>query len=340
MATTITKSIGTTGRDYSTLQAWEDAIPASIVATDEIWRGECYNDTEFVVTGNNPSVEFSGVTVDATRYIELTAATGQSFQDHANVRTNALRYNQANGVGIRKTGNYYGGIRNHLNYLRVSRLQFKHDATFSYNSFEGVGSNESSSSLYKDLIIENAASTGGRIVVQAWSSTLVNVIAISRSDAGVAFEARSACTLIGCLAIRPSDLTAADTAFACVYTASVLQSCACFGFTTATSGSWTGSNNATELASGLPGTSNQHSVSYTQTTPWTDADKDSQDFRAIAATSLAANGLYDGPNAPNDISGTARSNPPTIGPWELVAAGPAAMDTRRNRRPALRARLV
>jgi hypothetical protein len=39
---------------------------------------------------------------------------------------------------------------------------------------------------------------------------------------------------------------------------------------------------------------------------------------------LAANGFLDGTNAPNDISKTARANPPTIGAWELIAAGAPA----------------
>ena len=42
----------------------------------------------------------SGITTDSTRYVWLTAASGQSFIDHANVRTNALIYDQSKGVGI------------------------------------------------------------------------------------------------------------------------------------------------------------------------------------------------------------------------------------------------
>ena len=48
MPTTITKSIGSGGgRDYSTPQTWENAITIGMVAADEAWVGEAYNDSEF-----------------------------------------------------------------------------------------------------------------------------------------------------------------------------------------------------------------------------------------------------------------------------------------------------
>ena len=92
MVTTVVKSIGTASRDYSTLQAWEDAAPANLVTADQVWKGECYNDSTFTA-----GVTISGITTDATRYIWLTAAAGQSFADHPE---NALDYNAANGVAI------------------------------------------------------------------------------------------------------------------------------------------------------------------------------------------------------------------------------------------------
>jgi hypothetical protein len=46
---------------------------------------------------------------------------------------------------------------------------------------------------------------------------------------------------------------------------------------------------------------------------------------AVAATVLADAGYRDSTNAPNDISGTARDATPTIGAWELAAAGPTVI---------------
>ena len=118
MPTPVVSSIGTTGRDYSTLQAWEDACPANLVTADQIWKGECYNDSEFTA-----KVVISGQTTDATRYVWLTAAAGQSFQDHASARTNPLVYDQSKGVGVR--GGPDSLVTLNSDYARATRLQIK-----------------------------------------------------------------------------------------------------------------------------------------------------------------------------------------------------------------------
>jgi hypothetical protein len=93
MPTTVTKIIGT-GGDYTTIAAWLAACPANLVTADQIWQGKLKNQTF------NEAVVFSGITTDATRYIELTTDTGASFRDNASVRSNALRYNASNGAAI------------------------------------------------------------------------------------------------------------------------------------------------------------------------------------------------------------------------------------------------
>lgn len=73
MTTTVTKTIRASGGDYTTLSAWEAALPASLVANDEIHVAECYNDWP---SGLNDVVSISGSTTDATRYIKVTVAEG------------------------------------------------------------------------------------------------------------------------------------------------------------------------------------------------------------------------------------------------------------------------
>src|SRR4029079_8357941 len=80
--------------------AWEDACLANLVTDDKVWKGELYNDSEFA------PVAVSGMTTDATRYVWLTTATGQSFRDHASVLTHPVTYEQSKGVGIRVTATY------------------------------------------------------------------------------------------------------------------------------------------------------------------------------------------------------------------------------------------
>src|SRR6188768_4101476 len=100
---TITRTIGATGRNYGTLSLWRASLPANLVTDNNSYVGECYNDAEFV----NDIAALNGHATDATHTIALTAAAGQSFADHASAQTNALTYNQANGVGFRTTTNYH-----------------------------------------------------------------------------------------------------------------------------------------------------------------------------------------------------------------------------------------
>lgn len=325
MATIVTSSIGSAGgRDYSTLQAWEDACPANLVTADQVWKGEAYNDSEFLATGvSSVLCTIAGHTTDPTRYVWLTVASGQSFQDNAGVRTNALRYNQTNGVGFRNSGQYgqvllISDTDTHLDRFQVSCSHAQAVVAVQINAGRGRGNNL--------LLQQHSTFSNTPPLVSTSQEIWTNVLAIKFGTAGGGFlntaSSGTSCQYIGCAAVRPSDLTAGGTGFASPYAdGTVVVSCAVFGFTTAvTNGTATSKNNATDLASGLPGSNNQHSVTYSQTTPFTDADKDSLDLRAIAATSLAANGFLDATNAPNDISNTVRANPPTIGAWELVAA--------------------
>ena len=69
---TIAKSIGTTGRDYSTITAWEaDLANASVYSSGDTAQGVCYADSEFV-----ENVTISDVSAIPSN-IELTAADGQ-----------------------------------------------------------------------------------------------------------------------------------------------------------------------------------------------------------------------------------------------------------------------
>lgn len=117
----VTKSIGTSSRDYSTVQAWEDALPANLVTDTNSQVGECYNDSEF-----DENIIISGETTSALYTITLTTASGESFRDDANVQSNALKYNQSNGVAIKCTNGYGTTLQvGAVNYCTVSNLQLK-----------------------------------------------------------------------------------------------------------------------------------------------------------------------------------------------------------------------
>lgn len=325
MPTTVTHSIGTSSRDYSTLQLWEDACPANLVTADQIWRGEAYNDSEF--TGGAVTIlAISGETTDSTRYLELTCATGQSFQDNANVRTNALTYNQANGVGLRITANFGACIAISTPYTRISRIQVKNDFLYGLGNHGGIYCNGAPSGvIIKDTLqyLKTEHATPNAFIYGSGSLAINCIVFKSGSGSGIAMRIGNGGKAIGCTVVRTTDQTAGGTGFGSQYSNNILQSCASFGFTTCASGSgWdttNSKNNATDQASGFPGsTANQYGVTFNATTPFTQAGVTGLDLRSIAATTLAGNGFLDATNAPNDISGYARPANPTIGHWQIA----------------------
>src|SRR5262245_24237165 len=206
MPTTVTKTIGTAGgRDYSTLQAWEDACPADLTSVDQIWKGEAYNDSEFTA-----ALAVAGITTDSTRYPWLTAATGQSFQDNANVRTNALRYNQSNGVGLQANVNYANGVIDvYITFFRLTRFQVKNSRV--NNGFAIYNQLSGSQGVFKDLICESGRADAPVFSVPV--AIVINVVAVANNTTGSGhgFETSTPgppdALYLGCLAIRPSDIT-------------------------------------------------------------------------------------------------------------------------------------
>lgn len=70
---TIIKSIGTTGRDYSTIAAWINHLDNdTIYSAGDIARGECYNDSSFSET-----IEISGGNIVGLSKIQLAVANGE-----------------------------------------------------------------------------------------------------------------------------------------------------------------------------------------------------------------------------------------------------------------------
>ncbi len=318
MPTTVTKSLGTAGRDYSTGPSAAAAIPTSLVTADQKWVIEAYNDSEF--TGTGILFDTSGKTADATRNIVFTAAAGQSFKDHANVRTNPLKYDATKGVALRSsTGNWV--IRPGAAYTEVRRLQVQCTGSGGIGINGAV--NEGTQRKYFDCIIETI-DKDGLTMYDAALAVNINHFASGAGASGNGIQVGGGSTVIGCNTVSASDVTAVGTGFRTNYGTNIMQSCGSFGWALpADVGGWDGTNsknNATNAASGLPGVSNQHSVTFNRTTPFTDALSSSPNLIPVSGTSLAANGFRDATNAPNDITGTARAATPTIGAWELSSA--------------------
>lgn len=327
MPTTITKSIGTTGRDYSTIASFEAAIPADITASDEIWVGECYNDSEFLVTA---AISFSGSTTDATRYIVLKTAAGQSFRDHANKLTNALRYNQSNGVGIRTTTSYIDLISVAEDNVRFEGLQIQNAGTNGSGNYAWTKSGTRDGLQVRNCIIERSGAGHG-VLIEGANSFVVNstcVMYTNGSTIGNGITSQnSAAAVIACTVLRPTDATTVGGIGARrSYNTPLFQDVAVFGdFTThfgagapyhASSG-----YNATDAAT-APGSNNQTSLTTADQLEDT-ASLTTYDLRAKSGGALVNNGTRANTYTNDeDIVGQARSTTtPTIGAWEYVAAG-------------------
>lgn len=72
-ATTVTKTVGTSSRNYSTISLWVSGETGNLVSLDEVHKGEAYNDSGF---DENVLIDLS--TTDSTRYMWLTTANNST----------------------------------------------------------------------------------------------------------------------------------------------------------------------------------------------------------------------------------------------------------------------
>lgn len=319
MPTTTVKTIGT-GRDYSTIQAWEDACPANLVSSDEIWKGLLYDEGggtngEWTVSS---SVTFSGVTTDATRYVWLDAEAGKSFADNANKLTNALRYNTANGVAIRGNGSYAGPMFVTNYGVKFSRLQIKRlvGAGNAADEVFGVGG---AFTVDQSIVVNEGNDYS--IAVNAGSINFINSVFYCAS-VSKEFIRSVVNTTTGNLINSTIYGNGSTQAFSILYTGGlyVSKNCGLFNWTsigsTARFDSANCSNNATNLASFPFGSSNQ--VSLTTANQFENVTAGSEDFRVKTGAALISNGIRQQTYTNDvDIVGSARSlTTPTIGAWE------------------------
>lgn len=311
MPTIVVKTIGATGADYTTLQAWEDAAPVDLVAVDQIWQGQIKNASD---TFANPSLVISGSTSDATRYKELTTAPGASFRDHASVQTNALRFNAANGCSITQTTASIYAVTLTENYSRLSNVQI---------SSTGSGRSVSASGSGTDIngcIFETADNLGISIV----AGSLRNSLVVQRG-VGATYIAQVITPLgtTNCTFVAPSDVSAATSAVLVnAYLSSAFKNCAFFGATATKTGNGTATFTTCYTSAASPPVGCT-TVAYDTSTGsgFQNTLAASADFRIKTSSALANTGTTDATAAGTDIARTARpvGGSYDVGAWESGA---------------------
>lgn len=308
-----TSSIGTASRNYSTIAAWVAAFAAGG------WIGECYNDSEFLITS---TINISPAT-SAANFLTLRCATGQSFKDNANAQTNALDYNQANGVGIRSTTSYIGFLINApIDYVTIDGLQlYAQSSSSSVPIIVGTSGIGANSVLQNCIFKGHGNGIASAATVQVWLAKIRNCLIITNgqtASAGWGLNLSSGAVAANCTVIQ-TGVTGGE-ALQSHYGTGVVNNCAMFGFgANATIGTLTGSNNATDNSSVI-GTSGLTSQPFSTAT----FKSITNDFRLVAGSTLINAGFTDTTDIPAaiDIVGTARpqSSAWDIGAWEFAAS--------------------
>lgn len=312
-------SIGSNSRDYATPALWWVDVPDF---TSDSWDGEMYNDSEFTsavapsLTGTDGNVTFSA---------SLKPADGEGFADHTDKLTNALRYNQSNGVGMRTTAAYQQTIGIDSDYFELEGLQLS-TGTVNALVIQSLGSN----TIVRDCIFESASSIRiarlggiGSTDCKAINCTFVGHTRGTRSRgiqvyySAVEFDN---CTFLY-LSATTNGIDQTGT------TGCIVKNCGIFGATNALeAGTWGAGTdyNATDDST-IPGGGSNNIVDLTTADQFENvASLGTLDLRAVSTGSLDENGVRDQANTNDlDIIGQDRSiTTPTIGAWEVVSGEP------------------
>lgn len=317
MPTTVTKSIGSGARDYTTLAAWATALPADLVSGDTAQIGQCFNDSEF--TSAAGLLTLTGHTTDATHTITLTTGTGQSFRDNSGAQTNELRYNASNGVGIRLTGGYDAAIVVLDTNVFIQGLQVT--GTPALNSSRAMITAGSGTVVVDDCILEGSGANGP-VSIGNVGTKLRNCLVVQRqaSQSGILVISAGP-AIYNCTLVAPSDIVAPTNAFVVSYTGNIIQNCAIFGATNALS-TTVGVTVTTSMTDATGSTGLTGGKVYAS--QFENTANATRDYRAKTGADLLDAGTTDATNGTPDIVGTARPQGSAydIGAWELVAASP------------------
>jgi hypothetical protein len=289
-----------------------------------VWQGQGQNQ-EFSGTGTQLLI--SGSSASSTAYSECTTVAGASFRDHVNVQTNALRYNAANGCGIRSTSVDGVGINISEEFARVTGMQ----VTATGTGGRGLLSNDNS--VVVDFSIIDGLYTGTNAtngVLAATFSTIVrNSAIIQRASAAdhIVATGTGSPNLYNCTIVAPDDLATAPTSIFLSDASGTItvQNCGLFaGDSTKAITAGSATFNFTTCYSDISGTSGVTQTTYSS--EFENVNDATRDFRLKTGAAQIDTGTTDVTNAAIDIAKTNRPSGAAydVGAWELVQAGGGA----------------
>jgi hypothetical protein len=321
---TVLATIGTNGRNYSTLAAWAASIPATLA---DAYVGQCYNDSEFA-SSSGTLLTLSGHTTSATNTITLTTGPGQSFADNANRQTNALTYNRANGVGISGSAAYNPVISIADANVILSKLQIRAAVDKSSVLYTQGAINF----LFDGCIIDGAGSGSGYgPVLGNGSGSARNCLFVLRQNTtyGIINAAGGYLYFYNCTFVVPSDFGANAIGINSNYQSGIIENCAFFGLKYVTFGStaFTLTTCMTDVAAPPAGCT---TVAYAN--QFVNNTNAAGDWRLKSGATMIDAGTTDTADIPAaiDIVGTTRPQGGAwdIGCWEFVQSTARALAAR------------
>jgi hypothetical protein len=303
VVTTVVKTIGT-GGDYATIQAWIDAAPfGNLVSADKVWQGQLL--AEVFDTGASQAMICPEITMDATRYAELTCAPG-AFPDSMRYRTDTGKAAIQSSAPASATLQFTGANRL---YFRLTGIQVKNTVGA---AVAGVARH-----VFSRCIFEGGS--GAAVVSLGQFSTSNNCLFIGRtsgSTQGVVTAPSNATVLNNCTLIALGVQTPAVAQSLGTVT---MENCAAFNVNNAVFGgaTLTATTCLTDLGSPPTGFTTT-AFSTSSGAMFQNVTDGTHSFEFRNGSSLQDAGTTDTTNAATDIFGTARPTGSAydVGAWE------------------------
>lgn len=314
MVTQVIKSVGNSGRDYTSFAAFFAAAPADLVAADQEWIAEVY-----IGEINITATQSTGAhTTDATRHFTIRPATGNGIKDNV-AASDPLYYNPAKGAAINFGVSFAACIDvSGAPYTAITGLQIKSTASATTEIIVCAINCSVVANLF-DVAFGSAVVNAGN-----GNTTVRNNLMIVRSGVGAisfGYSGGSKAEFNTIYAPNGANLDSGGNPMAAIGSQQsdvIVKNNAIFGFTRAfnndtyfSAGSF---NNATDLAT-LVGTSNLTSLVFASQFNTT-TDLHIKVGSAMIGAGVTISGVT------TDILGQTRASPPSIG--SVMYTAPAA----------------